>query len=332
MAFSTTFLRHGGCCTPFLRTFVGELQKMSKLTQRVKASMKSQDLEGSFELYVTRTPGYLWAVVLRRLHVHPIAVTLVGIVLGCLSGWFFYHADLRSTICGIALLVVANWMDCADGQLARMTGRTSLIGRILDGFMGDAWFFCIYFALCLRMMDEPLPGCASQTWGWWIWLLGAWAGLHCHVRQCAIGDYYRNVHLWFCGTATGELTTSHRVLAEYATLRWRSNDWFRKLYLFFYARYTRGQERQSPRFQLLYAQLQERYAGALPDALRQSLRRQSLPLMKWTNVLTFDVRVVVLFASLLAGMPWLYFLFESTVLEVIRHWLIHRHENITPDA
>ena len=32
------------------------------LRDRVLATMKSRDTEGAFELYVTRTPGYLWAL------------------------------------------------------------------------------------------------------------------------------------------------------------------------------------------------------------------------------------------------------------------------------
>ena len=59
------------------------------LRERVLATMKSRDTEGNFELYVTRTPGYLWALFFRRLHVHPIAVTLLSIVIGCASAIFF---------------------------------------------------------------------------------------------------------------------------------------------------------------------------------------------------------------------------------------------------
>ena len=34
----------------------------STLKERVQATLKSEDTEGTFELYVTRTPGYLWAL------------------------------------------------------------------------------------------------------------------------------------------------------------------------------------------------------------------------------------------------------------------------------
>ena len=115
------------------------------LKKGIKSTLKSEDAEGFFEIYVTRSCGYIWALFFKKLHVHPNAVTIISIVLGALAGYMFYFDDLYHTLWGIFLLIWANWYDCADGQLARMTGQKSLLGRILDGFAGDVWFFSIYF-------------------------------------------------------------------------------------------------------------------------------------------------------------------------------------------
>ena len=139
--------------------------KFCDLEERVRATMKSEDTEGKFELYVTRTPGYLWALLFQKLNVHPIAVTLLSIVIGAAAGYFFWFDDIKMNLIGMFLLIWANWYDCADGQLARMTGKKTLIGRILDGFAGDVWFFSIYFFICLRLNAE---------WGYWIWIIAAY--------------------------------------------------------------------------------------------------------------------------------------------------------------
>jgi hypothetical protein len=60
--------------------------------------------------------------------------------------------------------------------------------------------------------------------------------------------------------------------------------------------------------------------------MRQRFRADSLPLMPITNILTFDTRAGVLFLSVIIGMPWIYFVFEATALELLRHWMIHTHE------
>ena len=154
---------------------------------------------------------------------------------------FFVRHDLVSNIIAVALLVVANWFDCADGQLARMTGKKTLVGRILDGFAGDVWFQFIYVALAIRL---------TPTWGIWGWLLGAYAGYWCHIRQANLADYYRNLHLFFqLGPARSELDRSHLLRQRYDSLRWHSSAWFEKLYLFFYIRYTLRQEHMTPRCQ-----------------------------------------------------------------------------------
>ena len=286
------------------------------LKQRVLATMKSRDIEGNFELYVTRTPGYLWALLFRRLHVHPITVTLMSIVIGASSAYFFAFDDLRYNIIGMLLLIWANWYDCADGQLARMTGQKTLVGRVLDGFGGEFWFICIYIGIAIRLYP---------VWGIYIFLIILWAGFFCHSRQCGIADYYRNIHLWVTlGQEGSELDTSAEQQQRMESLKWNKKEWFEKFYLFFYTRYIRTQERQTPEFQGLRPLLEKLPVG---DTMREQFRQESLPLMPLCNILTFDTRVGVLFLSMFVGHPWIYFVFEMTVLEALRLYTIHRHES-----
>ena len=286
----------------------------------VRATMKSEDTEGYFELLFTRTPGYLWAQLFRVLHIHPIAVTLISIVLGAASAFFFVRTDLQSNIIAICLLVVANWLDCADGQLARMTGKKTLIGRILDGFAGDVWFQFIYVALAIRL---------TPTWGIWGWLLGAYAGYWCHVHQANLADYYRNQHLYFqLGPQLSELDRSHSLKARYDSLRWRSADWFEKLYRFFYIRYTRRQENMTPRCQEMLDLLAERYGNAVPEDIRQEFVKHSRPMMPACQALTFDLRIGVLYLTALLNCVWVYFLFEGVVLQIVFFRLRRRHEQL----
>lgn len=297
------------------------------LIDNVRATLKSAETEGPFELYVTRTPGYLWACLFKRAGIHPVTVTLMSIIIGAASGWFFYSEELCMNLIGMGLLIWANWYDCADGQLARMTNKRTLIGRILDGFCGDVWFFFIYLFLCLRLQGHHIPF-TGVKWGIWIWLLGAWSGLRCHGRQCAIGDYYRNIHLYFLlGPKKAELDSSASIKEEMRQLKWNSSEWFHKLYLYFYARYTASQEAQVRNFGLMMHKLREKYGDALPQSLRDEFCKGSRPLMPLTNILTFDTRVIVLFLSIGLGVPWVYFVFESTVLELVRFYTIRRHED-----
>jgi hypothetical protein len=283
---------------------------------RIASTYKSPDTEEFIDIHFYRPAGYFWAVFFRKLGVSPNGVTVMAIFLGVAAGVCFYSSNLAVNVLGMFLLVWANMYDSADGQLARMTGKTSPFGRMLDGFCGDAWFFTIYAAICLRMT----PG-----WGAWIWLLGAAAG-YSHTRQAALADYYRNVHLLFLkGKEGSELSDSEALKKEFQQLSWKK-DFILKLGNLLYTNYTQGQEKQTPRLRQMLAAIRDNCRGEAPEWFRQSFREKSLPLMKYANMLSFNTRVIALFASLFLQQPWLYFAFEITALNVMLACMAAAHE------
>ena len=289
------------------------------MSNNLEATFKSQDTEEWLDIHFTRPLGLMWANLFNRFNVHPNVVTLLSIILGAAAGVMFYYPDLLHTVAGILLLVWANLYDSADGQLARMTGKKTMWGRVLDGFAGDVWFFAIYAAICLRLTPE---------WGIWIWLLAAASGFIFHAKQCQLADYYRNIHLYFIkGKSGSELDSSQKLRADFRALTWRKNP-VSKTFLYFYGNYTRSQEMQTPAFQRFYAALRGRFGEQIPQTLRDDFRRGSLPLMKYANILTFKTRAIVLYVVMLVGQPWLYFVFEVTVMTLIYCYMRSRHEGL----
>ena len=170
-------------------------------------------------MHFTRPIGLVFALFWNKLGVHPNAITILSIFLGVGAGVMFYHTDWWHNVAGVLLLMFANFCDSTDGQMARLTGKKTLIGRMLDGFSGDLWFFAIYLAICLRLMPQEMP-LTDMKWGIWIWLLAAVAGFLCHSPQSSLADYYRQIHLWFLkGTAGSELDRSEQQRAIYESLR-----------------------------------------------------------------------------------------------------------------
>lgn len=289
-----------------------EIRKME-----LEASLKSLDTEEFIDIHFYRPIGYQWALFFKRLGITPNTVTVASIFLGVAAGILFYFEDIKMTLCGIFLLIWANSYDSADGQLARLTGQKSEIGRILDGVSGDFWFITIYACICLRLTPE---------WGIWIWLLAAITGLF-HSKQAAMADYYRNIHLFFLkGKAGSELDNSVQQKELFKSLSWK-NDFVRKLFIFFYKNYTVSQEQLTPKFQLLFNSIKEKYGDNIPQTFRDEFRTLSKPLMKYTNILSFNTRVIALFISLLLDEPWIYFVFELTVLNILLVYMIMSHES-----
>ena len=288
--------------------------------KQLDSTLKSMDTEEWLDIHFTRPLGLLWAKFFNYFGIHPNVVTILSLILGVAAGVCFYFEDIRITLLGIFLLVWANLYDSCDGQLARMTGKKTRLGRILDGFAGDAWFFTIYFFICLRL---------TPIWGIWIWLLAAVSGLICHAKQCQLADYYRNIHLFFLkGVGGSELDNTDKLTEEFQELSWR-RDFLWKLFLCFYRNYTHSQEKLTPNFQRLSKALKEKFGSeSLPQALCDDFRKGSLPLMKWTNILTFNTRAIFLYAVLLLGQPWLYFVFELTVMNIICFYMRNKHEKL----
>lgn len=302
---------------------------MSTEKKGIQSTFKSMDTEEFLDIYFNRPIGYAWALFFNRFGIHPNVVTILSIILGVAAGVMFYYPDMPHTIAGILLLMWANHYDSADGQLARMTGKKTRWGRILDGFAGDVWFITIYVAICLRLTAQPIPFMPDTEWGIYIWILAAFSGTVCHSKQCVLADYYRNVHLYFLkGKAGSELDNFKQQRELFHSLPWKGNFWW-KIFLYFYGNYTRKQETMTPNFQQFYALVRNTYGEEIPQSLRDEFRAASLPLMKYTNILTFNTRAIALYVSLLIGEPWLYFVFEVVVMTALFVYMRHRHEAIS---
>ena len=285
----------------------------------LESTLKSTDTEEFIDIHFYRPIGYRWALLFQKLGVTPNAVTIASIFLGIGAGICFYFENIWISLLGIFLLVWANSYDSADGQLARMTKQFSALGRVLDGFAGNLWFASIYVGICLRLYPE---------WGGWIWVLACVTG-YFHSKQAEMADYYRNVHLLFLkGKAGSELDNSTELTTRFKELTW-SKNFGAKIVLFFYRNYTTDQENRSPRLQVLFRLLRERFGDVAPESFRNDFREKSLPLMKYTNILSFNTRSIALFVSILLGWPWLYFVFELTVLNILLVYMVTRHEKIS---
>ena len=305
------------------------MSKFSEIKQQYKSSLKSMDTEETLDLMFYRPIGYMWAVLCAKVGITPNAITIASIFLGVAGGILFYFGkpqDLWLNYVGMFLLVWANSFDSADGQLARMTKQYSRLGRILDGLSGDFWFVAIYFAICFRVNETS--EFFMQHWSGWIWILAILAG-GCHAKQAAMADYYRQFHLYFLkGKEGSELDSVDQLDKDFAAVPWKGHFW-KKVTMMFYRNYTANQEVMTPSMQTLRRKLKKLFGDDIvPDQFRNDFRLKSKPLMKYTNMLSFNTRVIALFISIIVRMPWLYFAFELTVLNLMLVYMILRHESI----
>jgi hypothetical protein len=242
---------------------------MATFKEMLQASFKSKDTEEWLDVYFTRPIGLVFAIFWNKLGVHPNAITILSIFLGVGAGVMFGYTDLMHNILGVLLLMFANFCDSTDGQMARLTGKKTLIGRMLDGFSGDLWFASIYIAIIIRLFNQNIPG-TEVPWHLLIFVLAFVAGVMCHSPQSSLADYYRQIHLLFIkGKEGSELDNYEQQRKIYENLP--KNKWLDRLFYFNYANYCKSQEKRTPKFQKMMEGVKERYGGVenMPQELKQ---------------------------------------------------------------
>lgn len=99
-----------------------------------KKSLKHIEVEEILDLYFFRFLGYGIVKLIAWSNVTPNQVTYIGMLFGVLSANFFATGTQSALLTAAMMLLVANVMDCADGQLARLKKNGTYMGSIIDGF------------------------------------------------------------------------------------------------------------------------------------------------------------------------------------------------------
>ena len=323
------------------------------MNEKYRATLKSAETEDWLDLHVIRPFCYYCAVFFAKFDIHPNTVTIWSIIIGAASAWFFAqgsfvygdnaHGDttlgLVYNILAVILLMIADVLDCTDGQLARMTGKKSRMGRILDGVAGFAWFIPIYHVLVYRFylhhdIEFSLLGIADTEQNVWIatavvYALGLIAGIAGLAGQQRLADYYIQAHLFFLkGEKGAELDNSKRQQEIYDQMTPETHSAVERYFQKSYIDYTKKQEKVTPQFQRLMARLREKFGSTdnIPAEVREEFRQKSLPVIFWNGLLTFNFRETWLFLFCLLDVPVAHFVFEIVAMGLLYKYVNHRHE------
>jgi phosphatidylglycerophosphate synthase len=294
-----------------------------------KDSLKSWDTENFLDRIFYRPVGFKIALLLKSTPVTPNLVTIISIFVGVFGCALFYYDDLVINLIGFAILVFANILDCVDGQLARITGIKSRIGRILDGFCGDIWFLTFYIAFCLRLINfsDSVISSTGFEWGWWVFLI-ALLSAYSHFNQAAMVDYYKTFHLHMLkGGRNSEFETAASVGDKFKLMDWKKEP-ISKLFTKLYHVYTLNQESRTPELKKYAIALNDKYPDGYPEEKIAGFRAMSLKLMPLLDSFTFNTRSIIILVSLLVDMPWLYFVFEILIFNILLYVAIGRHEKM----
>ncbi|MCK6575611.1 CDP-alcohol phosphatidyltransferase family protein [Myxococcota bacterium] len=137
---------------------------LQEIRRIYRESLKPAD--SLFNLYVARPPAAAVVAVLARTRATPNQVTFASIAifvvamvaLAGLPGW-------AGLLAGVGLVELSYVFDCADGQLARLTKRSSPVGALLDFLMDELKAYLLVAGITVRAYLHDGGGVAALMVG-----------------------------------------------------------------------------------------------------------------------------------------------------------------------
>lgn len=149
---------------------------------------RNTEIEEATNLYFIH-PISSWLVpIFAKAGVHPNTVSIAGAASGMLAAVaYYFHQTGGMVFAGLGLMILWHILDGADGQLARLTGKVTPSGFVIDGICDYATFGAIYISIGLQLMPD---------WGRGAWLLVALAGAS-HAVQSAAFERQRESYIYW---------------------------------------------------------------------------------------------------------------------------------------
>lgn len=229
-----------------------------------------------------------------RLGVHPNWVSFLGF----LSGWGASYCYLQTPTApqmawyGFLAMILWHIFDGTDGKLARFTGKTSAVGKVIDGIADYAVFTVTYVALMILMWGE---------WGYSGIALGVMGGIS-HAMQAARyeaeREFYNTIILG------KNLSDAADTKAEGGI-----GAWLGKL------QDTYEAAQSASRSTLLTLKLRDK-----SDDEQLRLKTSLAPMIEknihlW-SVMCANYRTILIFIGVYIGMPELYFIISISILNI----------------
>jgi phosphatidylglycerophosphate synthase len=270
-------------------------------TNAPQRPQRPRELQDWLNFYLYHPLAWQLAKVLARTPITPNMVSVAGACFVVAAGIVYSQPGWPATaLLGLLLHMTWHVVDGADGDLARMTGRSSPIGEMVDGLCDYISHIIVYFILGWVLYRD-----GGDFWFAW-WLMWA-AGLSHAVQSNHVEVQRRQYQWWVYGTPW--IRHSHRD-GEAAT---RQSP-FGGIVSGYLALAT-GMTPHALKIDEAVVAVESDPAAR--DRLREIARAEAAPLLPLLKLLGPNPRAIVLGLSMLAGSPLYYFLYQAVFLNLL---------------
>jgi phosphatidylglycerophosphate synthase len=265
----------------------------------VQRPTRPRELQDSLNFHLYHPLAWRLALLLAKTPLTPNMVSVTGACFVLAAGIVYAMTYFNSwgwpgALLGMLLHMSWHVVDGADGDLARITGRTSPLGELVDGVCDYTSHIILYLILGW-LLAHQIGGIA-----WWIMLAAGVSHFiqanHCEVQRRQYQWWVYRVP-WLRNTHQGETRTGRFGFAEIVSG---------------YLSLASGMTPDA-----LKVDAAAEAAQANPAAIERiavAARAEAMPLLPVLKVLGPNPRAILLGLSMLAGGPLYYFLYQTLVL------------------
>ena len=276
------------------------------------AKLRPREAEDWLNRYVYHPPARRLARLLAPTGITPNMVSIAGgVSIVAAGGAYTLIPWPAGVVLGFLLHAFWHVLDGADGELARLTGRSSPTGELIDGVCDYAGHAFLYLTLAIFIFPAV---------GHWAWAVGWAAGLS-HAAQSNHAESQRRTYLWW---AYGVPWLKHAEAADDAVFRQR--NWLSRAFAWLARGYLKLAEASDP----YAAEVDALIAGTEADPRRREIiarlaREQGRASLLYQKLVGANPRAPILALAMTLGSPLHYFLAEIVLLNLLLIASIRHH-------
>ena len=257
---------------------------------------RPRELQDPLNFYFYHPLAKRLALLLRPTGISPNMVSVMSAVSLCAAtACFVGLAWPVNALAGLFFMLLWHVVDGADGDLARMTGKASATGELVDGVCDYFGNTVMYFAFAFL---------TDNVWGAWAWILAAAAGAS-HVIQTNHAETQRRLYLW---RAYGVPWLRNARAAGDDDV-FKRDTWFTRYFGFWAVGYVWLSERMTPAANPIDNALARAEGDpAETERLRALVRKAHARTIFLPKLLGANPKTFLIFGAILLGSPIWYFL------------------------
>lgn len=287
---------------------------------RQQRPRRPREMQDALNHYLYHPLAWQLARQLARTPITPNVVSVIGGLMVVAAGFAYWGlAWPLGPLLGMTLHMTWHVVDGADGDLARVTGKSSPLGEMVDGICDYVSHIVLYVLLAVVLTRAIGPGWA------WFWALAAGFS---HIIQSNHVEVQRRFYQYW----TYGVPWLHHAKGAQAGLFNDRRGGARVLQAIAsaYLRLASGMSPQALRIDAAVTDAMTAAATATGTAagtgtdsgdaaprlaaIRAEVQREQRPLLDLLKLLGPNPRAIVLGLSMLAGSPLYYFLYQTVVL------------------